>query len=106
MLHRANTRVLAVVVGVALVAASNALIMPLQLEQQIFAHGRTAPILAAYERGVFAEGSDEFDKGLEGGVLGLQQAFRAVGCENISELQRCACLASLRFKIGPLLTAI
>ena len=48
---RANRRVLAAVVGVAALAAANALAVPLRLEASILAHPRTAAVTAAASAG-------------------------------------------------------
>ena len=83
------------VVSIAAVAACNALLVPLQLERQIFLHPRTAPILAAHSAGVFEEGAKIFGTGLEGQVLGMRQVFEGMGCDNLSLLQRCVHIAHL-----------
>lgn len=84
-------RVLAVVVAIAAVAASNALIVPLRLEHQIEAHARTPTILEGLKAGQFAAVESEGGPwGLQGPLRGLEVAFRQKGCDNMELLRRCA----------------
>ncbi|KAK9906901.1 hypothetical protein WJX75_009933 [Coccomyxa subellipsoidea] len=86
---RANVRVLAVVVAIAAVAASNALIVPLRLEHQIEAHARTPTILEGLKAGQFAAVETEGGPwGLQGPLRGLEVAFRQKGCDNMELLRR------------------
>lgn len=87
-LLRANVRVLAVVVAVAAVAASNALLVPLRLEHQIEVHPRSPGILAAHRAGEFTAVERDPWR-LQGPLEGLDVAYRQKGCDNVELLQRC-----------------
>lgn len=87
--HRANVRVLAVVVAVAAVAACNALIVPLRLEHQIEVHRRSPSILAGFSAGQFgAAVAERAPWALQGPLEGLGVAYRQKGCENMDLLRR------------------
>jgi hypothetical protein len=100
--------VLAVVVGIAALAACNALFVPLRLEQQIALHARTPLLLRAHEAGWFAEGSRWTDAAagapggggecrgraagegaLDGELLALVEGYRRKGCQIMDVLQTC-----------------
>ncbi|CAL8462140.1 g1671 [Coccomyxa elongata] len=84
---RANVRVLAVVVAVAAVAASNALLVPLRLEHQIEVQPRSPGILAAHHAGLFTAAEGEPWR-LRGPLEGLGVAYQQKGCDNMELLQR------------------
>jgi hypothetical protein len=73
-LCRANFRVLLVVVGIAALAAFNALFVPLRLEHQIIAHPRTSIILGVADS-LPLEGHE-----LEMMESNMNTYLQAVGC--------------------------
>lgn len=83
-------RLLAVVVGIAAVAACNALVVPLMLEREIERHWSSPVIRQALEAGVSVgeDGLWSMEGFSSSRLRGYSEAYRAKGCTNLTVFQR------------------
>ncbi len=87
---RANLRLLAVVIGIAAIAACNALVVPLLLEGEIDRHWKSPIIRRTLESGI-AAGEDGLwsMQAFTGSQLrSYSEAYRAKSCQNLGTFQR------------------
>ena len=87
---RANLRLLAVVIGIASIAACNALVVPLLLEGEIDRHWKSPIIRRTLERGVSAgeDGLWSMDAFAGSQLRSYSEAYRAKSCQNMGTFQR------------------
>lgn len=93
-------RLLAVVVGIAAIAACNALVVPLLLEREIERHWKSPLMRRTLDAGI-PGGEDGLwtTEGFAGSQLsGYSSAYRAKGCQNMALFQRCLSTLTLFFK--------
>ncbi len=84
-------RLLAVVVGIAAIAACNALVVPLLLEREIERHWKSSLMKRTLDASV-PRGEDGLwtTEGFAGSQLSAySSAYRAKGCQNMALFQRC-----------------
>ena len=90
-LRRANLRLLAVVTGIAAIAACNALVVPLLLEREIERHGKSLLIRQTLEMGGLAghNGTWSLTAPSSARLSSYSEAYQAKSCENMDVFQRC-----------------
>ena len=96
-LCRANLRLLAVVIGIAGIAACNALVVPLLLEGEIGRHWKSPVIRRTLERGIpTGEGGFwSMDAFASSQLRSYGEAYRAKSCQNMGTFKGCVALCPL-----------
>ncbi|CAK0750091.1 hypothetical protein CVIRNUC_001963 [Coccomyxa viridis] len=87
---KANLRLLAVVTGIAAIAACNALVVPLLLEREIERHGKSLLIRQTLEQGGLAghNGTWSLNAPSSARLSSYSEAYQAKSCENMDVFQR------------------
>lgn len=88
---RANLRLLAVVIGIAGIAACNALVVPLLLEGEIERHWKSPVIRRTLERGIPGgeDGLWSTEAFASSQLRSYSEAYTAKSCQNIGMFKRC-----------------